>query len=157
MAVNDHNKIDALIRITEALQPSEICVAIDRFEEKSHEFQKWIQEIPRHHILVMEECTIVHFTTKHEGGRSLLVVFDATLPKDICNDFVDSFIVVLVAPRERALLDKGIKELNALTYVYFHGVREVKIDQNKKGEGNISTENKQLKWKEWKKHVSKGQ
>lgn len=130
MTVDNMEKIEAIKKIKKTFNPSELIVAIDRFEHKPPEFQEQIKKMFRGPQFHKKQCTFLSNCLEKEsgvgatldvevGGKGLLVICDYSIPID-CYEDLDVFTILFVSPRERAKL-KGVKELNALSYVYFNG------------------------------------
>lgn len=103
MEVDHLCKLEALAQIKETLRPDHIYHAIDRFDEKPVEFQNRLKEMVGTNLLgqVAEDgCTILQCSTIYTGGKRLLFVVDATLPKE-SYDFLGCFTIILVSPEER--------------------------------------------------------
>jgi len=123
MEVDHLCKLEAIAQIKETLRPSNIHLAVDRFDEKPVDFQIRVKEMAGANLqfAVKDGCTIFNCTTKYTGGKGLLIVVDATMPKQSYGNYLDCFTIILVCPGERPSLDQSIKELSALSYVYFNG------------------------------------
>ncbi|KXG21536.1 uncharacterized protein LOC8055742 isoform X2 [Sorghum bicolor] len=134
MEVDHLCKLEAIAQIKETLRPSNIHLAVDRFDEKPVDFQIRVKEMAGANLqfAVKDGCTIFNCTTKYTGGKGLLIVVDATMPKQSYGNYLDCFTIILVCPGERPSLDQSIKELSALSYVYFNGVRSGQKDEERK-------------------------
>ncbi|CAN6224989.1 unnamed protein product [Urochloa humidicola] len=75
---------------------------------------------------------------------TLVVVFDSSTPKEVY--YKDgAFHILLVTPDEKkGVIENGIPELNALTFVYFNGVRPLKENMDA-GENEMSVKEEEEK------------
>ena len=76
MEVDHLCKLEALAQINVTLHPSDIYLAMDRFDEKSVDFQNKVKEMVSTNLqgTMKEGCIILHCTTKYTCGEGLFFV-----------------------------------------------------------------------------------
>uniref|UniRef100_A0A0E0D7J9 RNase H type-1 domain-containing protein n=1 Tax=Oryza meridionalis TaxID=40149 RepID=A0A0E0D7J9_9ORYZ len=154
--VDENFKLQAYIHITNDLFPLKVVLVFDSFEKKPLLFQNEVNKLlPRGTVKLVEgECTtfticrVSNSDAKVDESnldtRTMVFVFDASLPVDSYKQDESCVIILVSEPHELRLMAQwGIPEMNTSTFLRFHGVEKETRNERKKRKKEARKERKQ--------------
>ncbi|CAL5063573.1 unnamed protein product [Urochloa decumbens] len=143
LVVENKDQFAALAKVTRTLKPGLVYAAIHNIECKPTDFQQKAYGFSGAAQIGEFTFSFAKFnfhsedtdTTGPKGARPIIFVFDLTVP-EASYAHLNGFTIFLVSPKERGVMrSRGIRELNALSYIYYHGVIEGGDSLEAEGDG----------------------